>query len=38
MNNTEKKTILSLLKGKEYLISDFLFLRSYEEVKKILEM
>ena len=38
MNNIEKKTILSLLKGKEYLISDFLFLRSYEEVKKILEM
>ena len=38
MNNTEKELILSLLKGKEYLISDFLFLRSYQEVKKILEM
>ena len=38
MNNTEKELILSLLKGKEYLINDYLFLRSYEEVKKILEM
>ena len=38
MNNIEKELILSLLKGKEYLISDYLFLRSYEEVKKILEM
>ena len=38
MNNIEKELILSLLKGKEYLISDYLFLRSYEEIKKILEM
>ena len=38
MNNTEKKLILSLLKGRKYLISDYLFLKSYEEVKKILEM
>ena len=38
MNNIEKELILSLLKGKEYLINDYLFLRSYEEVKKILEM
>ena len=38
MNNIEKELILSLLKGKEYLISDYLFLRSYEEIKKILGM
>ena len=38
MNNTEKDLILSLLKGNEYLINDKLFLRSYNEVKKILQM
>ena len=34
MNNAEKELILSLLKGKEYLISDYLFSKTYEEVKK----
>ena len=38
MNNTEKNLILIQLKGKEYLINDYLFLKSYDEVKKILEM
>ena len=38
MNNIEKDLILSLLKGKEYLINDYLFLRSYDEVNKILKI
>ena len=38
MNNTEKNLILIQLKGKEYLINDSLFLKSYDELKKILEM
>ena len=38
MNNTEKDLILSLLKGNEYLINDKLFLRSYNEVQKVLQM
>lgn len=37
MNNTEKNLILIQLKGKEFLINDSLFLKSYDEVKKILE-
>ena len=34
MNNTEKELIIQLLKGREDLICDYLFLRSYSEVKK----
>lgn len=37
MNNSEKILINQLLKGQEYLISEFLYKRGYEFVKSVLE-